>query len=102
MTDADISSGMHKAFPGRGSAIFDSVSAVRSQFNKNPDDWSGAIEAVGCDVFTSTRYDENGHVVPHGKRTGNPDMTDPGYKKVKAQKVPKKLKKVKKSKKSKK
>jgi len=57
LTDEQISEAIKKNFPGRNSAIFDHVQAVRNRYN------NGLLTKGKAPVKPSVRYDENGEVV---------------------------------------
>lgn len=82
LTDEQISKAIKKNFPGRESAIFDHVQAVRNRFNK------GALTKGKTPVVESVRYGTDGTVVTARGKSAK-------------KKVVSKKKKVKKSKKAK-
>lgn len=57
LTDEQISKAMHTNFPGRESAVFDAVSAVRSRYN------AGLLTSGEKPKVRSVRYDEKGKEV---------------------------------------
>lgn len=56
LTDEQISKAIKKNFPGRESAIFDHVQAVRNRFN------NGLLTKGKAPATPSVRYDESGAV----------------------------------------
>lgn len=54
LTDEQISKAMHVNFPGRESAVFDHVAAVRSRYN------AGILTKGEVPKVRSVRYDEKG------------------------------------------
>ena len=54
LTDEQISKAMHVNFPGRDSAVFDHVAAVRSRYN------AGILTKGEAPKVRSVRYDEKG------------------------------------------
>ncbi len=54
LTDEQISKAMHVNFPGRDSAVFDHVAAVRSRYN------AGILTKGEVPKVRSVRYDEKG------------------------------------------
>ena len=54
--DSAISKALKKNFPGRNSAIFDAVQAVRNRYNK------GILTKGKAPATLSVRYDEDGNV----------------------------------------
>lgn len=55
LSDVEIAKWMHKEFPGRGSKVFDAVSAVRSKYN------AGGLTGGEAPKVRAVQYDDAGN-----------------------------------------